>query len=449
MPRQSLRTAARFPAADASQRFTKCGRSLSSDSNAVAILDVGGRAPRVARAERAMPLLRSALLPRWPRALHSGRDLVDAVARLVASILAARRAVRAGELRDARRRAGADRSHRPEPRMRGARPRVAAGARSRARPPRSRAATAPASRWCRGATRRIRRRLPRSPTRRRCLWAARQPRGAVTRRPSRSSARGRARRTALDASPSASRPISRRAASSIVSGLARGVDSAAHRGALAANGSTLAVLGSGADVDLSGGASRSRARDIEADGADRQRAGAGHAAAAAVLSAAQPHHQRAVARGRSIVEAGEKSGSLITARCALEQGRDVLAVPGNVLSGRNRGGHALLRDGAKIVESADDILEELGMPRGPAGGAPTRPSGAGRPRPAAGLSDAGEPCDLDAIAERSGLQSVAAAAAAVRARTAGSGAARRRRPVRPGLTDRARVKKAAEIRTNG
>src|SRR5262249_25522415 len=56
--------------------------------------------------------------------------------------------------------------------------------------------------------------------------------------------------------------------------------------------------------------------------------------------------------------------SLITARCALEQGRDVLAVPGNVLTGRNRGAHALLRDGARIVESADDILEELGIGNG-------------------------------------------------------------------------------------
>ena len=72
-----------------------------------------------------------------------------------------------------------------------------------------------------------------------------------------------------------------------------------------------------------------------------------------------------LSRAVVVIEAGEKSGSLITARCALEQGRDVLAVPGNVLSGRNRGGHALLRDGAKIAETADDILEELGMPGTP------------------------------------------------------------------------------------
>jgi DNA processing protein len=68
-----------------------------------------------------------------------------------------------------------------------------------------------------------------------------------------------------------------------------------------------------------------------------------------------------LSRAVVVIEASDKSGSLITASCAAEQGRDVMAVPGNVLSGRNKGGHALIRDGAKIVECADDIVAELGF----------------------------------------------------------------------------------------
>src|SRR5215472_15374488 len=183
----------------------------------------------------------------------------------------------------------------------------------------------------------------------------------------------------------------------VVSGLARGIDSAAHRGALAAKGTTLAVLGCGADV-IYPAEHRDLARQIERDGA----------IVSELVPGTPPQKQffplrnriiSGLSRAVLIVEAGEKSGSLITARCALEQGREVLAVPGNVLSGRNRGGHALLKDGAKIVETADDILEELGLPHERRAGAnpPEDPVLAGLP--------AGESCDLDMLAERTGLSS--------------------------------------------
>jgi len=147
----------------------------------------------------------------------------------------------------------------------------------------------------------------------------------------------------------------------VASGLARGVDSAAHRGALDAGGRTAAILGSGLDrvyppehEDL--------AETIANNGVVLSELGPG----APPLQEHFPLRNRIIS-GISlavvVVEASEKSGSLITARCATEQGRDVMAVPGSVLSGRNRGSHSLLKDGAKVIETADDILEELGWPQ--------------------------------------------------------------------------------------
>src|SRR5215813_12613044 len=143
----------------------------------------------------------------------------------------------------------------------------------------------------------------------------------------------------------------------VTSGLARGVDSAAHRGALSVGGRTVAVLGCGPDVAYPREHETLMA-DIVATGAVVSELVPGTPPKAHFF----PRRNRIISglsRAIVVIEAGEKSGSLITARCALEQGRDVLAVPGNILNGRNRGAHGLLRDGAKIVESADDILEEL------------------------------------------------------------------------------------------
>ncbi len=141
----------------------------------------------------------------------------------------------------------------------------------------------------------------------------------------------------------------------VVSGLARGVDSAAHRGTLRVGGATIAVLGSGL-ARIYPHEHAGLADEIAVKGLVLSE----YPPDADPLPFHFPQRNRLISglsRGVVVIEASEKSGSLITASFALDQGREVMAVPGNVLNGRNRGGHALIRDGAKIVETADDIVE--------------------------------------------------------------------------------------------
>lgn len=145
----------------------------------------------------------------------------------------------------------------------------------------------------------------------------------------------------------------------IASGLARGIDAAAHAGALDAGGTTIAVLGTGIDV-----AYPPENQELFARIASRGLILTEFAPGTLPYPGNFPKRNRIISglsRAVLIVEAAEKSGSLITARLAAEQGRDVMAMPGPTAGGRNRGAHALLKDGAKLVESAVDILQELGI----------------------------------------------------------------------------------------
>ena len=141
--------------------------------------------------------------------------------------------------------------------------------------------------------------------------------------------------------------------------MAAGIDSAAHRGALAAGGRTIAVLGCGADVCYP--AENRRLYDaIAQKGAIVSE----YAPGTGPDSYHFPARNRIIsglARGILVVEAGPKSGSLITARLALEQGRDVFAVPGSIYSFKAKGAHQLIRSGAALVETGRDIVEALGM----------------------------------------------------------------------------------------
>lgn len=190
----------------------------------------------------------------------------------------------------------------------------------------------------------------------------------------------------------------------IVSGLARGIDAAAHEGAMAANGDTIAVLGTG----LSG--------PFTAD----QRLLAPRVAAAGLLLSEYPlgmpglkqnflERNRLIAglsRGTLVVEAALRSGSLSTARMAGEAGREVMAVPGSIHSPLSKGCHALIRQGARLVESSADVLEEIGRlaatPATPAV-APRRDEEPGAAEPDPLLRALGhDPVTLDALQARTG-----------------------------------------------
>lgn len=194
----------------------------------------------------------------------------------------------------------------------------------------------------------------------------------------------------------------------VVSGLARGADTAAHRGALSAGGRTLAVLGSGVDVVYP---------------PENRRLAAEVAEAGAVISqfplgtAPLPYHfparNRVIAGltlGTVVVEAAERSGALITARLAGELGREVYAVPGNVSSPGSLGTNSLIQDGAKLVQGWEDVVAEW-PPEWRRALRPLPASGASTQRAAEGTAEPGErailallgddPVTVDAVVERS------------------------------------------------
>ena len=146
----------------------------------------------------------------------------------------------------------------------------------------------------------------------------------------------------------------------VISGLALGIDGAAHQGGLRGPGSTVAVIGTGADR-VYPRAHRELAHQIAAQGCIVS----DYALGTPARSGHFPRRNRIIsglARGVLVVEAAAKSGSLITARLAGDQGRAVCAIPGSINSPLTKGCHQLIRDGAKLVETAADVLAELGWP---------------------------------------------------------------------------------------
>lgn len=176
----------------------------------------------------------------------------------------------------------------------------------------------------------------------------------------------------------------------VVSGLARGLDAAAHAGALAAaSGGTLAVVAGGADIVYPEENAALR-ENIATHGAIVSERPLGAHPGARDF----PRRNRLISglsRGVVVIEAARKSGSLITARYAGEQGREVMAAPGSPLDPRARGANHLIREGAALIESADDVLEVL---------AATRPPASGAQEPVSRTGYAAAPPDDDALARQ-------------------------------------------------
>jgi DNA processing protein len=197
----------------------------------------------------------------------------------------------------------------------------------------------------------------------------------------------------------------------IVSGLALGIDAAAHRGGLRHAASSIAVVGTGPDRIYPPG-NRDLAHELAARGLVLSEFAPG----TPPLKQNFPRRNRLVSglsRGVLVIEATLSSGSLITARIAGEQGRDVFALPGSIHSPFSKGGHKLIREGAKLVETAQDILDELGMaspqPMSPAASAERVEPHAEAEAVVAALGH--DPADVDTLVQRTGLSAGAVLAA--------------------------------------
>jgi DNA processing protein len=195
----------------------------------------------------------------------------------------------------------------------------------------------------------------------------------------------------------------------IVSGMALGIDAAAHRGGLRGAGATIAVIGTGPDI-VYPARNRALAHQIAEQGCIISEYPLGMPA----LQANFPRRNRIIsglARAVLVVEAAAQSGSLITARMAAEQGRDVFAIPGSIHAPLSKGCHQLIKQGAKLVESAQDILEELGQFEPGTGAAGAAPQAAANPETAQLLKIIGhDPVTADQLGLRCGLQPAALAA---------------------------------------